>query len=92
MRRNLAVVVCRYRAQWDGVWGRKMNIDLDSWEAGYADGLCTRVVSLRGWFRPGVVFERLLPGPRMACRVAHEDATVNAGAKMHRLAGAKIHQ
>jgi len=52
-----------------------MNIDLDSWEAGYADGLCTRVVSLRGWFRPGVVFERLLPGPRMACRVAHEDAT-----------------
>ena len=69
-----------------------MNIDLDSWEAGYADGLCTRVVSLRGWFRPGVVFERLLPGPRMACRVAHEDATVNAGAKMHRLAGAKIHQ
>jgi len=44
----------------DRFQGHKMNIDLDSWEAGYAHGQQTST-AMRGWSRPGVVFERFLP-------------------------------
>ena len=43
-----------------------MILDLESWEAGYDDGLLGRS-SMHARSRPLLVFERLYPGSRMSC-------------------------